>query len=962
MFTLIRQESLPALGLDFAEFRHEATGAVHLHLHMPGELHAFDLSFRTLPEDESGVAHILEHSVLEGSRRFPVPGMFHKRSSSSFSVFSNAMTGRDLTHYLFHTPLDKDFEQLLDMYLDACFFPLLERETFAQEGHRLEPSDPADPASPLNLTGVVFNEMKANYANPVSRAVREILAGLLPGSVYSFDSGGNPAVIPQLRHEQFLAFHRRFYCPANARFHYCGPLAPEELQRILEERVLGPLSAEPGQLAPVPPFTLPAVGSLERRLGYPFSGQDTQRKGLGLLAWRLGRQPGLEDDLVVQVLVQWLAGSSEAPLLRSILEAEMGGPLVSLLPVGQEPILLLGAQGMELERMEENLDRLLAELERLADAPLDPELLVAITNQLRLEMRGTEDEDAGGGAFPMQLLDRVREAGRRNLDPLTLLNPAATLESLRPRLCDPDFIRGELRQRLLESPNRMRLILVPDEQLGRREAEAEAAWIAEQEARLTGEERQALALAARELQQHRENHDRDHLIPVLHLQDVDRRLARDPLAVGEGGALRLRELATPSNGLAHLDLQVELPTGSLDETRAAHWLGYLTEFGYGRLDHEAADLRRRSLGAPLSCGYELLAPAQEGAPLEGCLSLRGCAMVERAEDYAEMMRLTVEEPRLEDGGRWSQFLGSWVASWQRLATDWQVHGHLWLALGSVHSRQAWLKNEVEGFPGLLELRTALAGEGLPSLLERIWERQRVAARAPRTALLAAEATSLDLLREGLRRQWGNVDGAAVVGAAADQEWAGERISQAWLTDSTVNYAGLSWRALSRQHEDWVVLKVATALLDSLYLHPRIREQGGAYGAMAQCHYGHVLLATYRDPRLGDSLTDLRGAWDWLLTAEIPARKVEEAALGALKGLLLAQSPVARVRHRLGLERQGLTAERLERDIACLRRVDLDQVREVVRLHVERASEFCVVVCSQGKLAADGLKGFHEREI
>jgi len=913
MFQLQRREDVSAFGLSFHEYTHPS-GARHIHLRMPGDLHAFDLSFRTLPADENGVAHILEHSVLEGSRRFPVPGMFHKRSSSSFSAFSNAMTGRDQTSYLFHTPLLKDFDQLLEMYLDACFFPLLAPETFRQEGHRLEPADLDDPSSPLVLTGVVFNEMKANYANPVQRALRELLSALLPGTPYALDSGGNPAVIPTLTHEAFVDFHRRHYCPANAVFLYAGPLAPEELQERLERLVLEPLAARPGVPAPLPDWRQPQRGPVERRAGFPFSGQGRERMGLGLLAWRMGREPGLADDLVAQAITQWLVGSSEAPLIKLILESGMGGPLVSLLPIAQEPILLVGAQGMEVAAMDTHLDRLQAELERLADTPPDPVLLQAIVDQMELENRGTEDEDAGPGAFPMLLLDRLREAVRLGADPLERLNPAAVLAALRPRLTDPGFLCAELRTRVLERGG-LRLLLEPDAELGAREAAAEQAWLAERSASLGDADRRRLAL--------------------------DLRLQR-----------------TPSNGLVHLDLAAELAPGAPGET-APHWLGYVTEFGYGALDHEQADLRRRELGGPLSADHRLVSSADEAGPLRAELRLSGLCTAERAEEYAQMMLQTLEEARLDDETRWGQFLHSTAASWRRSAAGQQVHTHLSRVLGAPHTAQGHLSNETRGFPGLQALRKRLEGRGVPELVAQVRDWQSRAASAPRCALLAADPDVAERLGGRLALKWAGPSRlmeSLPVAAAAD------RTPQAWLTDTTVSYVGLSWKGPARAHADWPLLRVACQLLTSRYLHPRIREQGGAYGAFAQALSGHVELSTYRDPRLADSLEDLRGAWDWLQQADIEARHVEEAALAALKGLLLAQSPVARARLQLEREQSGVDRALLERDVALLRAVDLDAVRAAVRRHIDPATEFTALVSSREALAASGLTGFVEEEI
>ena len=956
MFTLVKHAPVPAFGLDFFEYRHVQTGARHLHLQLPGELHAFDLSFRTIPTDESGVAHILEHCVLEGSRRFPVPGIFHKRSASSFSTFSNAMTGRDQTRFVFHTPLEKDFDQLLAMYMDACFFPLLAEETFAQEGHRLEF---AGPAGPLTLTGVVFNEMKANYANLIGRALNALLAGLFPGTVYALDSGGNPAAIPSLTHQDFLAFHRRYYCAANASFFYCGPMAPDRLHERLEEFALGRLSAAPGERAPRPLPGPPFAAPREAELRFPYSGAAAARQGLGLLAWTVGDSRDLREDLLLHTLKYWLFGSSEAPLLRLILQSGMGAPAVGLLPAGSELAMLLGAQGMDLAAIDGHLASIQAELERLAREPADPAILRAIVDLQLLDLRRTEDENPATGVFPMRLIERLREADRLEADPLERLNPAAVLEGLRGPLTDEKRMRGELRARLLENPRRLRLKVLPDDRLGAAEAGAERARLAAIEAQLDDAGRARLVEAGRRLKAHREDHSRDGSIPLLHLADVDRELTRDTLRPTPIPGLSLTIAGQPTNGLAYLELEAELASHSVEAADAAQWLGYLTAFGYGDLNPEQADLRRRSLGAQLHITSHLEATSGDPDRPLTWVSLRGYCTAERADEYAAMMRQTLSDPRLDDEPRWRHLLESQLTAWRQSAGGHLVQIHLLKALAARQTTVGWLVNEVDGFPGIGRMRATLKENGLAALLDRVRNQQRQAAAAPRRALAVAEETALTGLAPLLQREWA-APGASAVPDAPDARPGGEPLL--WLTDTTVSYVGLSWRGLPRLHTDWPLLRVAASLIQSKYLHLRIREKGGAYGYSAACQNGSFLLSTYRDPRLSASLEDLRGALDWLQRSDIPPRHVEEAALFCLKALLMAQSPVARIRARRERERLGLDDAHLQETIDRIRRVTLDELRDAARRHLDPATERIVVVSSRELARREGLAGYREEEI
>ncbi|HXH01791.1 MAG TPA: insulinase family protein, partial [Candidatus Competibacteraceae bacterium] len=205
-FELLRSRSIPSLRVELEEYRHRGTGARHLHLKANDPHNAFLVAFLTVPQDSTGVAHILEHTALCGSRRFPVRDPFFMMIRRSLNTFMNAFTASDWTAYPFASQNRKDFNNLLEVYLDAAFFPLLDELDFAQEGHRLEFAEPGNPASPLVYKGVVYNEMKGAMSSPVSRLSQSLQTYLFPTTTYHYNSGGEPSDIPRLSHAQLKAF------------------------------------------------------------------------------------------------------------------------------------------------------------------------------------------------------------------------------------------------------------------------------------------------------------------------------------------------------------------------------------------------------------------------------------------------------------------------------------------------------------------------------------------------------------------------------------------------------------------------------------------------------------------------------------------------------------------------------------------------------------------------------------
>ena len=237
-FETIRNHDIPSLNIQLQEYRHRVTGARHTHLASNDSNNVFLVAFLTVPQDSTGVAHILEHTALCGSQRYPVRDPFFMMIRRSLNTFMNAFTSSDWTAYPFASQNRKDFNNLLDVYLDAAFFPRLEALDFAQEGHRLELADPDDPQSPLLFKGVVFNEMKGAMSSPVSRLAQELQTQLFPTNTYHYNSGGEPVDIPNLTHEQLKAFHSRHYHPSNAVFMTYGDIPAAEHQNHFDDRVL----------------------------------------------------------------------------------------------------------------------------------------------------------------------------------------------------------------------------------------------------------------------------------------------------------------------------------------------------------------------------------------------------------------------------------------------------------------------------------------------------------------------------------------------------------------------------------------------------------------------------------------------------------------------------------------------------------------------------------------------------
>ena len=312
-FELLREQDIPSLKVRYQEYRHRVTGAQHIHLAADNKENVFLVALRTVPMDSTGVAHILEHTALCGSEKYPVRDPFFMMIRRSLNTFMNAFTSSDWTAYPFASQNKKDFNNLLSVYLDSVFFARLDPLDFAQEGHRLEFADPADTGSELTYKGVVFNEMKGAMSSINSTLWQTMTQHLYPTSTYHFNSGGEPADIPDLSYEQFKAFYETNYHPSNAIFITYGDIPAAEHQASFEENALSRFKKLDCHIA------------VENEQRY------TQPQYFEAVYAADDQEP-LEDN--THIVVSWLLGEStdleatmQARLLSSVLFDNSGSPL-----------------------------------------------------------------------------------------------------------------------------------------------------------------------------------------------------------------------------------------------------------------------------------------------------------------------------------------------------------------------------------------------------------------------------------------------------------------------------------------------------------------------------------------------------------------------------------------------------------------------------------------------------------
>jgi len=530
-FECIAKREIKELKTEAYLYRHQKTGAELLSLVNEDENKVFGITFRTPPSDSTGMAHILEHAVLCGSRKYRIKEPFVELVKSSLQTFINAFTYPDKTVYPVASQNTQDFYNLIDVYLDAVFYPRLTPFTFQQEGWHLEMDQPD---RPLTYQGVVYGEMKGAYSSPESVLAEYSQQCLFPDNTYGFDSGGRPEKIITLTFEQFRAFHRRFYHPSNARLYFYGNDDPEKRLALVNEflqefdylKVDAPIALQP-------PFAGP------RRITHSFaSGQDQGRglKGMLTLNWVLTETLPSERNLAFHMLDYILLGMPGSPLRKVLIESGLGEDLTGggLDSELRQLTFSTGLKGIDLDNVDRIESLILDTLTALSQKGLDPSDIEAALNRIEFSLR-----ENNTGRFPrgLALMLRAMTTWLYDRDPLALVAFAEPLENLKKELsANSRFFEELIARYLLDNPHRVTLILKPDPRLAEQEEQKEKAGLSSLQAALTDPELAEIASRTQKLKEAQTRPDPPEalaVIPALKLVDLDKNNGTSPNRVGK---------------------------------------------------------------------------------------------------------------------------------------------------------------------------------------------------------------------------------------------------------------------------------------------------------------------------------------------------------------------------------------------------------------------------------------------
>jgi Zn-dependent M16 (insulinase) family peptidase len=892
---------IPGLKTRAEMFRHVGTGTDLLSLMNEDENKVFGITFRTPPSDSTGIAHILEHSVLCGSRKYPVKEPFVELLKSSLKTFLNAMTYPDKTCYPVASQNVKDFYNLIDVYLDAVLYPRLTPYVFHQEGWHYELDNPADP---LNYKGVVFNEMKGAYSSPESLLAEYSQQSLFPANPYGFDSGGDPKEIPNLTFEQFRAFHEQYYHPSNARVFFYGNDEPEERLRLVND-YLKDFHRIPVDSA----IPLQSRFQEPRRFARAFPSGEESLKAMFTLNWLLDETHPIEQNLGFHMLEYMLLGMPGSPLRKALMDSKFGEDLagVGLGSDLRQMYFSTGLKGISPERADDVEALILSTLSRLVREGIHPHTVEAAQNTIEFILR-----ENNTGSYPRGLMLMLRSLTTwlYDGDPLGLVAFETPLEALKKTVTDsPSYFESLIDRYFLNNVHRTSLLLRPDPDLAKELDRAEKQRLLQARSSMPPSAIQKIASDTATLKEIQETPDPPQalaLIPSLKISDLERVNKTIPLTLirEKGCDLLYHDLFT--SGIVYLDLGFNL------YALPQEVLPYVPLFSRALLEMGTEDedfvsltqrISRKTGGIRPALFTSSVRDSQQGS---AWLFLRGKAMFKQTQDLLDILRDVLLKVRLDNRERFQQMVMEGKA---RLEENLVPGGHQFVntRLRALFSEADWAEEQMKGISQLFFLRT------LSKVVEENWSEVLRALEQIRSLLINRSALLLNATAEA--SGWVSIQ--ARIREFLDALPASPFRRQLWnpepMTDfegltlpAQVNYVGKGVNLYELGYRYHGSTHVITRYLRNAWLWEKIRLQGGAYGAFCffDKHSGALTFVSYRDPNLLKTLEAFDGSSGFLKDLKIGDDEFVKGIIGTVGDIDQYQLPDAKgytsmVRHLTG---------------------------------------------------------------
>lgn len=947
-YELQKEEDLKGIKAKGYLLRHRKSGARIVYIENDDNNKVFSIGFRTPPSDSTGVPHIMEHSVLCGSKNFPAKDPFVELVKGSLNTFLNAMTYPDKTVYPVASCNDKDFQNLMHVYMDAVFYPNIyeHEEIFRQEGWSYQLDSAEDK---LKYNGVVYNEMKGAFSSPEGVLDRVILNTLFPDTSYANESGGDPEVIPELTYEQFLDFHRKYYHPSNSYIYLYGDMDAEEKLNWLDQEYLGKYDREP--VDSTIRFQEPFAEIQEKVIPYSIASEESEEDNTYLSYNKVvGTSLDKELYLAFQILDYALLSAPGAPLKKALTDAGIGKDIMGSYDNGiYQPIFSVIAKNANAEQKEEFIKVIEDVLKASVKNGIDTKAIEAGINYHEFRYR-----EADFGNYPKGLMYGLQMMDSWLYDdekPFIHIEALDTFEFLKKQI-GTGYYEALIQNYLLDNPHGAIVIVTPEKgRTARMEAELEEK-LQEYKASLTAEEIETFVQKTHALEDYQsepESEENLEKIPVLKREDISREI--EPIINEEltlaGVPVIFHEIET--NGIGYVDVLFDM---SSVEEEDLPYVGILQSvlgiidtkhYDYGTLFNEI-NVNTGGIGTSLEL-YNDVTNIREKA-FKATFEIKGKALYGKLPVAFDMMREILMESKLDDGKRIREILAMLKS---RLLMKFQSSGHVTAVLRaqSYASPAAKLKDMTNGIAFYetvsyleehFEEEKEKLSEKLIDLSKKLFrgDNMMLSYTAAKEGLEDLEAM-IEKLKNSLYTQVSEEESRCVIHC--------EKKNEGFKTASKVQYVAKAGNFIDQGVAYTGALQILKVIMSYDYLWQNIRVKGGAYGCMSNFNrIGEGYFVSYRDPNLKRTLDVYEGVVDYLKNFTVSERDMTKYIIGTMSGIDQPMTPASKGDRSMNLYMNKVSAEMIREERNQILDAGQDDIRALYKVAeaVLRADQMCVI--------------------
>ena len=883
MFNLEDQKYIKLLDLNAQIYTESEFNCKHIHLDSKSDEKVFMVAFRTIPEDSTGVAHILEHTALCGSKKYAVRDPFFMMIRRSLNTFMNAFTSSDWTAYPFATQNDKDFNNLLSVYLDSSFFPNLDELDFLQEGHRLEFSEKNNSDSDLEIKGVVFNEMKGAMSSISSQLWHGLSKHLYSSSTYKHNSGGNPENIIDLTHDYLVDFHRKHYHPSNATFFTFGNLNPTEIQEFINKNVLE--NFEPSN-------EIISVKN-EHRISKPKTVTEfynplpeDENNHHVVLSWLLGESHNPVELLESYLVSNILLDNSASPLRKVLENTDLGkslSPLTGLEADHKELVFAAGLEGVDANAQLKVEELILNCLKNVVSNGISNELIQSSLHQLEIKQR----EITGSGMpYGLQIMLSCLPACLHNDDPLKVLDLDSSFDVIKDKLNKDNYIENLIEEKIINNPHRVNYCLAPDTEFNSKNEKIIKEKIDEKSKNLTLDDKERIIELTKNLKIRQEKSDDPEILPKVTKEDIPKiRTYAKSESYKDDNKNFFYKVGT--NGITYHSMIFPCSPLTEDEFKIASlFTNTLTDVGIGNKNYEEVQKIQSAETGGISANFTLIPNENQSSHSLG-LKITSKSLEEKEIEMQNLMIETAKDSNFSDKNRIKDML-NFISSDNEKSLIQNGHILSMSNAGAQINNISATNDFASGLNFITNTNKLSKNINNDSELDRYIELlNSIKNKINPIPSYSFTASSLEMHQSKINFEFDNKNNSFSIQNYFDIQ----QESVGWITGAQVTYCAEAFPTVDFFHKDSPALSVLGAVLRNGYLHSAIREKGGAYGSGAMQDSNNKIFKffSYRDPRCTETFDDFQKSREWSLK-NITQEQLDEGILGIISSIDKPLSP------------------------------------------------------------------------